>query len=286
MAADSKNTQQSRGIQRILVALDASSASLSALQNAVELAAGLEAELIGLYVEDHNLLRLAQLPLAREVTAFSPALRRIQSVEIERQLRAQAAELRRVVSRICGERNVAWQFRVSRGAVAAELLAAAVDADLMVIGKIGRSFPGTRRTGSIARAIAARRPGMTLVFQSGGRLTVPVIRLYDGSRHSAKAVETAGILTRIHDGKLTVLVVAESGEEARRLQLEVINRLADHKLGADFRLLVGRSITGIAQRIHMEGFGPVVIPCDAEEDGGEALCALLDEITNPVLLVR
>jgi hypothetical protein len=83
-----------------------------------------------------------------------------------------------------------------------------------------------------------------------------------------------------------VLVVAESREEARRLQLEVVNRLAAHKLGADFRLLVGRSITGIAQRIHMEGIGPVVIPCAAEDDSGEALCALLDEIANPVLLVR
>ncbi len=273
-------------IRRILVALDASQSSLSALQNAVELAAALEAELIGLYVEDTNLLRLAQLPLAREVSAFSPIFRQMESIEIERELRAQAGQIRRIVARVCEDRGISWQFKVSRGVVAAELLAAAVDADLMVLGKIGRSFSGARRTGSITRTIVSSRPGMTLILRSGSLLTFPVILLYDGSDLSEKAFQAAGRLTRVHDGRLTVLVLADSREEARKLQMSVVERLKEHKLGADFRLVVRGSISGIAQRIHMEGSGPVVIPCDAENEEDEQLCALLDEIENPVMLVR
>jgi len=46
-------------IRRILVALDASRYSLAALEAAIELAAGLEAELQGIFVEDVSELRAA-----------------------------------------------------------------------------------------------------------------------------------------------------------------------------------------------------------------------------------
>ena len=52
---------------RILVALDASPQSEAALRAAAELAALLEAELEGLFVEDINLLHLCGLPFGREI---------------------------------------------------------------------------------------------------------------------------------------------------------------------------------------------------------------------------
>ena len=58
-------------IRRILVALDASEASRAAIRSAVDLAARFRAELVGLFVEDVNLLRSAQLPFVRKVGAFS-----------------------------------------------------------------------------------------------------------------------------------------------------------------------------------------------------------------------
>ncbi|HHP7234546.1 MAG TPA: universal stress protein, partial [Desulfobacterales bacterium] len=82
--------ERKTSIERILVALDASPASVSALQTAVELAARLGARLVGLFVEDMNLLRVTQLPFAREISLFSPWFRRLESGELERQLRVQA----------------------------------------------------------------------------------------------------------------------------------------------------------------------------------------------------
>lgn len=273
-------------IRRILVALDASPSSLSALHSAVKLAAGLEAELIGLYVEDTNLLRLAQLPFAREVSAFSATLRRLEALELERQLKTQAEGMRQTLSRLCAEHGVSWQFQVSRGTVAAELLAAAVDADLMVIGKIGRSFPGTRRTGSITRLVVSQRPGMTLILQTGTLLTYPVILLYDGSEQAKKALGAAGHLTKAHDARLIVFIVADSRDQARRFQMDVMQDLQGYELGADFRLLVGCTLDQIAQQIRREGSGPVVIPCEPDVEDEDQLSGLIDEVTNPVLLVR
>ena len=79
-------------IRRILVALDGSYHSLAALEAAAELAASLEAELHGLFVEDVNLLRVAGSPVAREVCyPFSRTTRPNQRT-MERQLRAQATQ--------------------------------------------------------------------------------------------------------------------------------------------------------------------------------------------------
>jgi hypothetical protein len=58
-------------IRRILIALDASPDGLSALETSAWLAARMNAELQGLFVEDESLLRIAEIPLAREVPYFS-----------------------------------------------------------------------------------------------------------------------------------------------------------------------------------------------------------------------
>ena len=52
-----------RPVQRIVVALDASSHSHAALEEAAQLASGLEAELAGIFVLDSELLRLSALPV-------------------------------------------------------------------------------------------------------------------------------------------------------------------------------------------------------------------------------
>ena len=53
--------------RRILVALDGSAHVLAALQAASEMAARMKSELVGLFVEDINLVRLAGLPFPREL---------------------------------------------------------------------------------------------------------------------------------------------------------------------------------------------------------------------------
>jgi nucleotide-binding universal stress UspA family protein len=274
-------------IRRIMVAMDASAASNSALHNAVDLAARLGAELIGLYVEDLNLLRLAQLPIAHEIDAFSQTLRRLDALELERQFRDEAARVRQAVLSACGKHGVPCSFKVFRGVIAAELLAAAAQADLMVVGKIGRSYFGTKRIGSITRVLVSRRSGMTLVLQSGALMTtLPVIVLFDGSEQARKSLAVAAHLARAPQGRLIVFVVAEGSGEARRLEMQVQDYLQPYELTAVFRLLVRDDLPGIAQRIRRESEGPVVIPCGVQADDGEQLCALIGEIGNPVLLVR
>ena len=58
-------------VRTILVALDASPGSMAALEAGARVAARLDAELVGLYVEDENLLKVGDLPIAVLVDTFA-----------------------------------------------------------------------------------------------------------------------------------------------------------------------------------------------------------------------
>lgn len=119
-------------IRRVIVGLDPVQQSRALLEAAVDLAGQMQAELLGLFVENQDLLHFAGLPFAREV-GFESATRRSLDVEsMERTLRTLAREARQVLESIAGGTQVQWSFRVVRGAPAAELLAAAEESDLVI----------------------------------------------------------------------------------------------------------------------------------------------------------
>ena len=82
--------------ERIVVALDASPHSLAALRAAAQLAATIQAELYGLFVEDSDLLRLCDLPFCQEIGSFSATVRRLDSRSVERTLRVRAGHVQRL----------------------------------------------------------------------------------------------------------------------------------------------------------------------------------------------
>jgi K+-sensing histidine kinase KdpD len=119
-------------IRRVIVGLDPVQQSRALLEAAAELAGRMQAELLGLFVENQDLLHFAGLPFAREV-GFESAMRRTLDVEsMERTLRALAREARQAVETVAGGSQLQWSFRVVRGAPAAELLAAAEESDLVI----------------------------------------------------------------------------------------------------------------------------------------------------------
>lgn len=273
-------------IRRILVALDASPASRFTIQTAVDLAARFEAELVGLFVEDTNLLRVVRLPFVREIGAFSFSARRLNVDDLQRQLRSQADRMRRSLAMAARMRGISWEFRVKRGSVAAEVMTAGADADLMIMGRAGRSLTAHRRLGSTVRSMVLQRSGMTFIMTAAFQFAAPAILLYDGSEAGHKALEIAVSLVEAQDRRLTVLLVAESRSESRDLKAESSHLLSGFSIAADFRNLVEPSHSGLVWLVRMTGDGPVILPCGKERLQGEPLCTLVDEIPNPVLLVR
>jgi len=81
----------------------------------------MEAELLGIFIEDVELLRFAALPFAREIGGASAQARQVDVAALEKQLRAQARALERDIAAVLGAGS--WSLRVARSSpqVAIEL---------------------------------------------------------------------------------------------------------------------------------------------------------------------
>jgi len=272
-------------IRRILVALDASTHSLAALAAAVELAAAMEAELEGLFVEDLNLLRLAGLPFVREVR-HTASLEALDSPRMERALKAQAAQAREALATAAGRAQVHWSFRVVRGHVAQEVLTAASRADLVTLGKQGRSRSPRARLGSTALRVALDAPGALLLVEHGVAAGQPVLVLYDGSEGAERALDAAARLAKESGSQPLVLLLADASDAARQLEEQAAHRMEVWAVSPRFRSLPAADVHSLSRALQFEGGGLVVLSARSRLLPPETIQELLDRIRNPVLLVR
>lgn len=279
-------------IRRILVALDASSHSLAALKAAVELAASLKAELLGLFVEDINLLRLAGLPFAQEMPYPLAVAQQMDGLRLEQELRTQASQARRALAEAAEPVRVSWSFRVARGQVTAEVLTAAAEVDLLSLGIASRPLIRRTRPGSTALTVAAKAPQTVLLLQQGEKIRSPVLVTDDGSPAAkrALAIATQLIQTLKPNGPraLTVLTVADANapELAQRLEQEAETWLLGHDFQLNFHRLPKADVSSLVQAVRAEQGGLLVLGGETLLLEAETIQALLDKISCPVLLVR
>src|SRR5690606_12853507 len=119
-------------VRRLVVAIESGPAGEAAVEHAAALAAELGVEIVGVFVEDANLLAVSALPL-HEIALTGAAPRRLERGTVERAYRVQAERARRALERAAAARRIAYSFRVSRGRPLEELLRAAEAADVVTL---------------------------------------------------------------------------------------------------------------------------------------------------------
>jgi nucleotide-binding universal stress UspA family protein len=204
-------------MQRIVVAVDESPHAHAALEAAAELARRSRAELLGVFVEDAELIRAAGLPFAAELSYLTGEARAPDASRMQRALHAQAARVRASFESVAKRYGVAGQFRAARGLVRAELTAAARLGELLVLGKASGARAAS--LGSTARSLIEHAPATVVVLQHGAVLSSPVLVVFDGSDGSVQALAMAAQLARFAEGELVVLVDGAPGlaERAEKL---------------------------------------------------------------------
>jgi nucleotide-binding universal stress UspA family protein len=275
-------SELSKDIQRILVALDASPQSLAALEVAVELAAKHGAELIAVFVEDINLVRSSQFPFAQEIGYFSAISRQLDSQQIARELRAHGKWIERATATIANRPNLRWSFRTVRGAISRELLSAALESDLIILGKTGWS--GHRQLGSTARSIVVQAPLPAFFLQKSVRSGMPIMVAYEGTSTGRKT--DIACLLRLYDNPLTVLVLATNLEEANRLQLEARSTLELIGVQASYRHLADMDRPKLTRLARLEDCEIMVVSAKTQFFSEDILLSLVNETDCAVLLVR
>lgn len=219
-------------IRRVAVALDASPHSLQGLALAAGIAAALNAELEGVFVEDTELLRLAGLPFMRELRVATLCESALDADRLQRELRAAARGVRERLERTAVELGLAWSFRVWRGDLEAEILGAALDAELFALGRIGRFAP------------LRRRPRPIVPKHRGGGLLVGV--LYSGSEGATRALSIAVELGIRHAASLVVILQPATRADAATLRNRVLEQLGTLREQTRLVSLEGADAAGLA----------------------------------------
>jgi hypothetical protein len=221
-------------VRRVVVALG--TADSAAMTTAVDLAHSLEAELLGLFVEDVELFNLAALPFAGEV-GFPSAVRRTLDVgAMERSLRAQAQRLQRELSARLAGRPVKWTFEVVRGRAVAELRAAVEARDLVIV-----SMPRTAAGKARARADAVRAfEGLSapLLLTSEATRGSVSMRVVASARAAPDEIADAIVTLAPYYGRAVLVVLVDTHPpHLEAWQRELRSRLAAHGIDARFRVV-------------------------------------------------
>lgn len=253
----------------ILVALDASPHSAAALVAAAEVAAALNLELRGLYVEDVNLLHLCGLPFGLEIGSFTANPRRLEQAHMERDFRIQASLLRKIMADVAGRQRVSWSFKVVRGGVTQEVLSAGSSAQMVSLGRVGRT-PG-KRTGSTAQAVVRNTQRPVIVQSAQNALIGPFAVAYLGDPSSDHAIQLAIQLAKPHSAHIDVLMLGQTEAQADALAQTFTNTEVDSKL------YTMPSVAAMTHILYGLGVGSVILPAP--------LAAWLDNISVPVVVV-
>jgi nucleotide-binding universal stress UspA family protein len=246
-------------LSRILVALDASPHSLAALEAAAALAAMMDAELSGLFVEDIALLRLAESPIAREVLYFSPKDTPLTPASMETKLRAQSEQARRALQAVAERARVRWTFRSVRGDVTSAVLAAAAEADLLALGTRGWSVSHQVRTGSTALRAARSTLPVLLLAEHGVPANGSLVVYYDGSPGAKRGLLAAARLSQAGMDGIVVFVSTRNVKPAAELQEEASHLLKQADVMARYRLTDLKDEIGLLCALKEEHAGTVIL---------------------------
>lgn len=273
-------------VRRILVALDASTQSLAALQTAVTLAAGLGADLEGLFVEDVNLVRVAALPIARRILYPSGDEEPLDRSLMEREMRILARQAEEALATLARHSGIRWTFRVVRGQVTVEVLAAASGSDLLTVGSSGWSLARRMQLGSTAQNAAINAPKALLLVKRPLAIDRPVMVFFDGSPDAEQGLKAAARFALAFRSRLVVFLVNNSLQNTKALKHRAADIIKPKAIQAVFRPLHNADVLYLAEAVAAEAGGLLILCRRYGRLPENEIQRLIRLVSNPVLLVR
>jgi nucleotide-binding universal stress UspA family protein len=274
--------QQPTGAPRILILLDGSRPSLSALEVAAQMARARQAEVLGVFVEEISLLRSAGYGFAREVGASSGVARPLDTAALQSRLRVQAEQVRRALQKALATAGGGQTLLHCRGAVAEQVLNVLQPGDLLIMGRVGWSGISGARLGSTARRLVGQAPGEVLLWtESRPRPQCRVVALLNHDREgNHRALLAAAERARRTHCPLTVLVRGpETGDPAILGDLQA--ELAQSGLSVRIRQLPLESPESLRRVLQQERAAELVLSRRGSLFGEQG-ADMLSELAMPV----
>jgi hypothetical protein len=234
--------------ERILALLEGAAAE-AVLEAAAEVAAVRRLPLVGLVIEDVELLSSAGLPFTREVGRVSGSLRRLSPAEVEARMHAEHERLRSRLAEAARRHGIVAELEVDRGQRVAAVLGRLGPADTLVV----------RRAAALERPLALVEQVLIAahcaVLVAGPRVPMlagrgaPMV-LVEGEAGVERVVAPAAALARGH--YRGVLLLHGPGEGGRAAAAAAAAYLAGQGLGAVSIELPRLDAAAVLAAVHRE----------------------------------
>jgi nucleotide-binding universal stress UspA family protein len=270
-------------IDRIIVALDATSESRTVIDTAVRLAAQAKAPLHGIFVENEELLHLASLPFARQVTAGAGA-EALTLEDIELQLRAAAERVRTELLGRAKQQRVKCSFEIVRGA-AESAASIASEHDLVVAGALARPVAGHFRVEHRWWSyIDATRGPFLLARNVWGSAGSVVMLLRDRNLASARLFDAAAQIAAARESVLTVICPpAISGAEG--FEQWIADRVKEHPVRVQIEIAAVEA-ANLRERLSELDCRLLAFEAALAEGSGDRVRKIVERFACDVLIVR
>jgi nucleotide-binding universal stress UspA family protein len=286
MAVKKASAEAKFALRRIVVAMDSSVHAQAAAEAAVTLAVRFKAVLEGLFVEDVNLINLAEHPLSRLVNFPSGKSSSLDRGALELHIKSECARAQRALELTATRLELRPAFRILRGRVESEIVAAASEADLLVVGLTGRGRLSRGRPGSVALAAVERAPQSVLVYRTGVSPSGTPLVCFDGSDSGIKALDAGTSLQRETDRDIRVVLVPTEKSPTKALREEAETLLGNQGLTARFVDCSPQTTQRLCQLASISDSNGIVIGAENPMLRGEGLKQMLADAACPILLVR
>ncbi len=258
--------------RRITVVFGGGSADASVAGVLASLVSESPVDVTGVFIEDHALFRLAELPFTSEVCRVTTVRRPLTAGELERQMSVQATRAELAVRRVAERMGARWSFRKHRGQLSTAL-ADASDVDLLLLGATHRVLATAGELSAMARTV---RSGEA---ESSRPVAVVVERADAAGRSLDAAIELAqrtgrGLVVFLSPG-----AAAAPGDLALRLRSLGPKRTS-------IRTLASGDVDAVVSAVRRAR--PAVVVVDASEAGFEQtrIGALRRDLSCPMVVVR
>ncbi len=268
-----RQTRDARG--RVVLRMRGGAASPLAVEAAMRLARAFRGELRGLFIEDEDLLSLAGLPFAQEISLTGRRSRPLSIELVREEMGAASKAMEREFARLTRAARVPARFEVVQG-VAEDALRSVMKEGILAIGE-----PLTLAGRSAIHGMMSELSGLAGIVLVGGearRAEGPVLAVIDAESNVALMVDTAEALARLGGESVVLILDAEKPDEAARLEQQAREAL-DRDTRCHFERMesvTARTVGFLARRaaggIVVAGFGGLL--ARDETDAMRTACTL------------
>ena len=260
-------------VRRLTVVLGGGETDAQALTMLNSVLDELASEVTGLFLEDADLSRIAELPWSQEISRLTSRAHPLRITDLQRQVRVQAIRAERAVQLSAERVGLKWSFHRMRGRLSVALQASE-DVELLLLSAARRMLGAAAETRTLSRSSG-------LVRHEAAR---PIVAVFDGSERAERALRTAVRLANSTHRQLVILLPGDTEDALRERRARATVLVGEAQAG--FVRVPSAGIDALVKALRARSAALCVIAADEALLEESTLGRLREFATCPVLIVR